>query len=153
MTRFQHILVPVDFGAAMHPGIDLAVVLARKFDSRVTLVHAFDISPFTAISPLATPVIDVEPLLETAEKELKDVLSKVRVEWPKSEAVIRRGRTEEVILDVAKGLGCGLIVIGTHGRRGVARVLLGSIAEKIVRMSPIPVLTVHPLPQADSPGA
>jgi nucleotide-binding universal stress UspA family protein len=147
MTPFQNILVPVDFGDAMQPGLDLAVALAQKFDARITLVNAFDLTPFTAMVPMAPP-IDIEPLIASVEKELKKVLAATRTTWPKAEAELRRGSPYDVILDVAKAHGCDLIVIGTHGRRGLARVLLGSVAEKIVRLSPIPVLTVHPAPEA-----
>jgi nucleotide-binding universal stress UspA family protein len=144
MTRFQHILVPVDFGEAMHPAIDLAVALARKFEGQLTLVYAFDPSPFTAMAPLA-PQIDVEPLIASAETELKKVLAQLRAQWPRSDSLLRRGLPCDVILEAAKQHGCDSMVIGTHGRRGMARFLLGSVAEKIVRLSSVPVLTVHPL--------
>jgi nucleotide-binding universal stress UspA family protein len=147
MALFQHILVPVDFGDAMRPGLDLAVALARSFDARITLVHAFDASPFTSMDPLSGQ-IDIEPLLTSAETELKGALVKLRAEWPKSEAVLRRAAACDAVLEVAKERHCDLIVVGTHGRHGVARLLLGSVAEKIVRLSPVPVLTVHPRPFA-----
>jgi nucleotide-binding universal stress UspA family protein len=146
MTPFQNILVPVDFGEAMQPAIDLAVALARSFDARLTLVTAFDLTPFTSVTPF-TPAIDIEPLVASTEKELKSVLAKLRAAWPRSEAELQRGTAYDVILGSAKKHGCDLVVIGTHGRRGVARFLLGSVAERIVRLSPIPVLTVHPPPQ------
>jgi nucleotide-binding universal stress UspA family protein len=143
MTLFQHILVPVDFGDAMQAGIDVAVGLAHKLDARITLVHAFDITPFAAMTPFAPP-IDLEPLIASSERELSKVAAKVRAEWPQTETVLRRGSPCEAILEVGRARGCDLIVIATHGRRGVARVLLGSVTEKVVRTSLIPVLTVHP---------
>ena len=127
----------------MQPGIDLAIPVAKKLDARVTLVHAFDVAPFMTLARLAPP-IDVEPILASAERELAAVLAKTRAEWPKTDSAFRRGAPEEAILDAAKTLGCDLIVIGTHGRRGLSRVLLGSVAERIVRLSPVPVLTLRP---------
>jgi nucleotide-binding universal stress UspA family protein len=147
MTPFQHILVPVDFGDAMQPGIDLAVALARKLDARITLVTGFDLSPFTTLTPFAPP-IDLEPLIAASERELQKVLAKTREAWPACDAELRRGAPYDVILDVARARHCDVIVIGSHGRRGLARALLGSVAEKVVRLSPIPVLTVHPKPSA-----
>jgi nucleotide-binding universal stress UspA family protein len=143
MTPFEHVLVPVDFGDAMQPGIDLAVSLARSLDARITLLFAFDLSPFTTMTPFAPP-IDVEPLIVASEKELKGVLAKVRALWPKTEAELRRGAPCDAILEAAKAHACDLVVIGSHGHRGMARALLGSVAEKVVRLAPIPVLTVHP---------
>jgi nucleotide-binding universal stress UspA family protein len=57
--------------------------------------------------------------------------------------VLKSGRAWEQILDTAEKVDAGLIVIGTHGRRGLPRALLGSVAERVVRLSPVPVLTVH----------
>jgi nucleotide-binding universal stress UspA family protein len=143
MTPFQKILVPVDFGEAMQPALDLAIAVARRFDSDLTLVHAFDLAPFTSMTPFE-PIIDIEPLVVAAEGELKKVLTKVRASWPKTECELRRGAPYEVILAVARAHASDLIVVGSHGRRGIARVLLGSVAERVVRLSPVPVLTVHP---------
>ena len=142
MTPFQHILVPVDFGDAMQPGIDLAIALARKLDAKLTLVNAFDLTPFTTMTPFAPP-IDVEPLIAASERELKKVLAKVRAEWPNCDAELRRGPPCDTIIEAAKGHRCDVIVIGTHGRRGVARVLLGSVAEGVTRNAPCPVLLVR----------
>jgi universal stress protein A len=146
MTQFQHILVPVDFGVVMQPGVELAVALAQKLDARVTLVNAFDISQFASMTTPFAPTVDVEALLADAEKELSHVLARVRADWPKTDAVLYRATPEEAILAVAASHGCDLIVIGTHGRTGVAHMLLGSVAEAVVRRSPVAVLTVHPPP-------
>ncbi len=143
MAPFKHILVPVDFGAAMQPAIELAVSLARRTDAHITLLNVFDITPFTSTSPFAA-IIDVEPLIAAAESELQSLLAKVHEQWPKSEAVLYRGPAHEAILEAVKARGCDLLLLGTHGRAGMARAFMGSVAERIVRASPVPVLTVHP---------
>ena len=143
MTSFKNILVPVDFGAAMQAGIDLAVSLARKYEARITLVTAFDITPFMVTTPF-TPPIDSEPTIAALERALADVTASVQKAWPNTESVFSHGSPQEVILDTAAAKHCDLIVIGSRGRRGVARALLGSTAEKVVRFSQVPVLTVHP---------
>ena len=147
MLPFQHILVPVDFGAAMQPAIDAALLFARKFDAKVTLVNTFDVTAYSLITPFAPP-IDVEPLILASEEELKKVTERVRAEWPKTESLFERGSAAEGIVEAAKTGNADLIVLGTHGRRGVSRLLLGSVAESVVRLSPIPVMTVHPGPDA-----
>jgi nucleotide-binding universal stress UspA family protein len=143
MSSFKHILVPVDFGDAMQPGVDLAISMAQKLDARLTLLHTFDVTPFTTLARYAPPV-DVGPIIASAERELAKVLASVQATWPKSDSAFRQGAPQDAIIEAAGALGCDLIVIGTHGRHGVARLLLGSVAERIVRLSPIPVLTVHP---------
>ena len=146
MTSFQNILVPVDFGDATQAGVDLAVSLAQKYDARITLVTAFDITPFMVTAPFAPPM-DTEPAIEALEKALADLEATVRTTWPKTDHVFGHGAPQDVILETAAARHCDLIVIGSRGRRGVTRVLLGSTAEKVVRFSPIPVLTVHPQPR------
>jgi len=147
MGPFQHILVPVDFGDATAPAIDLTLMLARAFDAKVTLVHAFDPTPF-ATSSTFLPAFDMEPVLASLEQAMTSLREKTRAAWPRTEGVVCRGDVYQSILEVAKLRDCDLIVIGTHGRRGAAHFLLGSVAEKIVRVSPIPVLTVRPTASA-----
>jgi nucleotide-binding universal stress UspA family protein len=153
MSPFTHVLVPLDLGDAIEPAIDLALSVARPFDAQVTLLHAFDPTPFTNQIPFA-PQIDLEPVVGSLERELAKVCERTRAKWPRVDALLRRGNVHDVILDVAKERRCDLIVLGTHGRRGLSRALLGSVAEKIVRLSPIPVLTVRPrAPEATIAGA
>src|SRR5580658_7375867 len=143
MNPFQHILVPIDFGDPTEPALDLALSVARASNAQVTLVYAFDVTPFMNVSPFMPP-LDTEPVLASMEKEMKCVRDRVALTWSKVDSIVRTGNVHDVILDVAKKNGCDLIVIGTHGRRGVAHALLGSVAEKVVRLAPIPVLTVRP---------
>jgi nucleotide-binding universal stress UspA family protein len=143
MSRFTHILVPVDFGDATQPALDLALSLAETFDARVTLLYAFDVTPFVAPSAFMLP-LDVEPVIASFEKELKSLREKTQAKWAKVDAVLRQGNVYETILDTAKVRGCDLIVMGTHGRRGLSHAVIGSVAEKIVRLASVPVLTVRP---------
>jgi nucleotide-binding universal stress UspA family protein len=77
-----------------------------------------------------------------ATKELDALLQKVKDRYPKAEAAVVAGEPWLAILEAVKKQGADLIVMGTHGRRGISRVLLGSVAEKVVRLSPVPVLTI-----------
>ena len=144
MTPFRHILVPVDFGEAMEPALSLALSVARASgEAHITLLYAFDVTPFVVASPFG-PAIDVEPIAVAMEAELEKLREKTQARAPHVDSVFRRGTPYEVVLEVAKALGCDLIVVGTHGRRGLSRAILGSVAERVVRLSSIPVLTVHP---------
>jgi nucleotide-binding universal stress UspA family protein len=148
MTPFRHVLVPVDFGVATDAAVDAAVSLARAFGAKVTLFHAFDASPFVAVQPYA-PVIDLEPVFASLEKTLAALRDRVaKSSGLPVEGVLVRGDVYAAIVEAAKSHHADLIVIGTHGRRGLAHALLGSVAEKVVRLAPVPVLTVHPAPAA-----
>jgi nucleotide-binding universal stress UspA family protein len=144
MSPFHRILVPIDFGDAMQPAIDLALSVAKEAEAQVTLVHAFDLTSFFAATSMAPP-IDVEPVLASLQRELESVAKTTRARWNRVDSVFCTGNVPESILELARRKGCDLLVVGTHGRRGLSHALLGSIAEKIVRLSPIPVLTVRPV--------
>jgi nucleotide-binding universal stress UspA family protein len=144
MNPFEHILVPVDFGDADGPAIDLALQLAKKFDAQVTLIHAFDPVTFSGVSSAYPLTIELEPIRAELESELNALSSATCADWPRIDSLLVEGSVCGSIVAAAKKTGCDLIVIGTHGRTGLAHAFLGSVAEKIVRLATVPVLTVHP---------
>lgn len=139
MIEFNHILVPTDFGDAASRAADVALDLATKYHAKVTLVHAFNIPALTYADAYPLPV---DTMTHAAEEALRKSLAPLRERYPNTSAVLVKGEPWEEILAVAKDHHADMIVMGTHGRRGLSRVLLGSVAEKIVRLSPIPVVTV-----------
>lgn len=139
MATFKHILVPTDFGEAAQCALDVAIMLALRFDAKLTLVHAYEIPVSGYADGLYWPTDD---LARVAQETLDAALAKAKQRFPKTEAVLVYGTPWAESLQVAKNRGVDLIVVGTHGRHGLSRVLLGSVAEKIVRLSPVPVLTV-----------
>jgi nucleotide-binding universal stress UspA family protein len=143
MGPFQHLLVPIDFGDAMQTAIDLALALAKGGEAQITLMHAFDLTGFLAATSAAPP-IDIEPILSHLKQELARVVESARARHAQVDSVFCTGNTTDAILEIARSRACDVIVIGTHGRRGLAHALLGSVAEKIVRLAPVPVLTVRP---------
>jgi len=141
MNSFRHILVPTDFGEPAVRALDLAIELAAKFESRVTVLHVSWVSPYAAASQNGF-YWPAEELEKAARKELDAALSKATGRYPNVDGLVRVGEPSQTILEVAKERRADLIVMGTHGRRGLSRVLLGSVAEKTVRLSPIPVVTI-----------
>lgn len=139
MFDFKHILVPTDFGEAAGHATDLALNLAKKYGAKVTLVHAFFVPALAYGDGWALPI---DEMLRSAEDAVGKALAKAKDRFPNTEALIVKGEAWEQILGVAKDRRADLIVMGTHGRRGLSHVFLGSVAEKVVRLSPIPVLTV-----------
>ena len=141
MSNIQHLLVPTDFGEASNAAIELALALASKLDAEVTLLHATWLPPVyysTYAGGLAWPTDELEG---EAKKELDELVAKTRTRYSKVNGTLVAGDPWECILAAATKHGADLIVMGTHGRRGIPRALLGSVAEKVVRSSPIPVLT------------
>jgi nucleotide-binding universal stress UspA family protein len=138
MFTFRHILVPTDFGSASNRALELALEMAEKFGSKLTLFHAYDV-PVSYSEALYWPVDSLEA---EARQALDDACTSAKARYPLVEAILGRGPAWEQTLDIARARGADLIVMGTHGRRGVSHVLLGSQAERVVRLSPVPVLTV-----------
>lgn len=139
MNTFKRILVPTDFSEPSERVLALAVELATKYGAQLTLLHVWSIPSAAYAEALNWPVLDVE----TAARAALDALcARIAKLYPATDAVLRKGSEWQAILDVVKEHGVDLVVMGTHGRRGVPRLLLGSIAEKVVRLSPVPVLTV-----------
>lgn len=141
MQTFKNILVPTDFSEPAEQAVEMAISLALKFDAKLTLLHVYSVptSYYGYGEGLHWPV---EDLAREAQKALDEALAKLKEHYPRAERALHSGNPTERILAVAKDRGIDLIVMGTHGRRGVRHVLLGSVAEKVVRRSPAPVLTV-----------
>jgi nucleotide-binding universal stress UspA family protein len=143
MIRFGHILVPVDFEAPSLEALEVAVDLALTFDAKLTIIHAW-VGPGAAYSAtIYVPAAFWTAIEDAASEQLKGTVEGVRKRLPRAESILGKGPPFQEILAAAARTKADLIVMGTHGRRGMSHALLGSIAEKIVRSSPVPVLTIR----------
>jgi nucleotide-binding universal stress UspA family protein len=143
---FRNILVATDLEpeSVSARAVDLAIDLAKALGAALTFVHVHDFPAVVAYPHAAVNFASVQAsILEAAGGTLVAFADSVRDRFPEAKSVLRRGRPWEEILAAAVDVEADLIVIGTHGRRGVSRVVLGSVAEKVVRVSPVPVLTVR----------
>jgi nucleotide-binding universal stress UspA family protein len=140
---FGHILVATDFSESAGRALDLAVEMATKFESELTLVHCWEPPSYSYGGDLYVPVDLITPIERGANRALEDALVELKKRLPRAKSMLRSGSTWEEILVAASAVHADLIIVGTHGRRGLNRMLLGSVAEKIVRMAEIPVLSVH----------
>ncbi len=150
----RKILVPTDFGPASEAALSHAIDLATAFGAGITLLHVYE-SPVSFAYPGApfVPIDDISnSLRENAERGVRSLVARTGERLARVDGLVRQGSAWRNINDVAQELGFDLIVIGTHGRRGVPRALIGSVAEKLVRTSHVPVLTVH-APEAVPPAS
>jgi nucleotide-binding universal stress UspA family protein len=140
---FRHILVATDFAPASSRALEVAMELGKDEGSRLTILHVCEIPGYAYAGIEFSPVDLLAPIAEVAEKRLDDLLVATRERFPEVAGAFKLGSPHEQILAVAGQLGCDLVVMGTHGRHGFAHAALGSVAEKVVRSCPVPVLTVH----------
>ncbi len=143
MRPIKTILVPTDFSDGSNEAMQYAAMIARTLTARIVLVHAIQpytygmtetfnlVDHYTALKTIAGPMLD-----QTRKRLLKQGVS--------VETDLLTGPAHHEILEKARRAKADLIVMGTHGRTGVEHFLLGSVAEKVVRMSSCPVLTVPP---------
>ncbi len=143
MKTIEHILVATDFSKPSKRAIQVATEVAMTFKASLTMVHVFEYPRAAYTDSALYSGGLVEPVLEEAQFKLSELLGSTRQQVPEASAQIRQGIAYEEILAVARESGADLIVMGTHGRTGFARAVLGSLAEKVVRLSPVPVLTVR----------
>ena len=143
MTRFHHVLVPVDFEESSREALEVAMDLALTFEARLTIVHAWEISPYVYAGLSYVPIDLWTPIERAAKQQLETTLALVRKRVPRAEAILAKGPAAAEVLAAIEQSKADLVVMGTHGRHGVSRMLLGSVAEKIVRASPVPVLTIR----------
>jgi len=140
---YKRILCPVDFDDNSAHAVEEAGALARSGDGKLCLLHVVQ------INPLATEGFVLADLYESQEKYAREQLDQIireRLAGVECEVVIERGNPADVILAMEKTLAPNLVVMATHGRRGITRLVLGSVAERVVRESITPVLTVRPIP-------
>jgi nucleotide-binding universal stress UspA family protein len=134
---FARILVPTDFSAPSEAALTYARELAHQFDAALHLIHIAE-NPF-----LRAVVSDRRALDDAALRWLEDRLTDAERQHGAVAILQQSDEPANEILRYAKSADINLIVIGTHGRTGLARVVLGSVAEAVVRAAPCPVLTVH----------
>lgn len=141
---FKNILVPVDYSDPSRRALELAVTLDPG--AQITVVHAWDRPSYVPDEVVAyhdgTRRSLSELIRENAEREMTEFLARSAIGTAKLEQHLLSGEPVTVILEEAAKHGYDLMVVGTRGRTGVTRLLLGSVTEKLIRLSPIPVLTV-----------
>lgn len=145
MTPLQNIVVPVDFSSSSQAAVEFGVDLAQRYGARLHLLHVLqdlDAVAAEAGSAFALAADWLPQLQKVAEKRLTDLAGNVPVGVTLQQA-IRQGPTVTEIIGYADSVSAGLIVMGTHGRTGLKHILLGSVAENIVRHAHCPVLTVR----------
>lgn len=146
MIRLERILLPTDFSEFAAPAVEYACEFAKRFGAELHLLHVIE-----EAAPLVLPEAGatgwVRDYAERAEKWARAQLAGMPGDLAAGVRVVRATRQGPAFLEIiryAREKGCDLIVMGTHGRSGLAHVLMGSVAERVVRKAPCPVLTIRP---------
>ena len=144
---YQNILVPIDGSETAGLGLREAIQLARTLNARLRVLHVVNKTPFIAAG--ATPVVIddlISQLRSNGESIVHEALTAARAAGVEVDSRLIEAlgdRAGEIIVSEARDWPANLIVCGTHGRRGLKRILMGSDAENVVRNSPVPVLLIR----------
>jgi universal stress protein A len=146
MTAITRILVPVDFSTHADRAFGYALTLARSFDASVELLHVVE-DPFAGGGWGSEVYLsDIDGLraraIEQASVRLEECRAALLAQDVPVATTVRMGRPAQTIVEHAKAIGADLIVMGTRGRTGLAHMIAGSVAERVVRTALCPVLTV-----------
>lgn len=146
MTTYQHILVPVDESPISYLAVENALTLAKLLNSQVTVMSVVAIDPFVGVDfyKVAPAITDYFMQAEKNAKErLEDIKqSFVRDGIPVDIKLVHGVSPTEGIIQVANEISADLIIMGSHGRTGIQKMMLGSVAKNVLTQSPIPVLVV-----------
>ena len=139
----QHVLVPMDFSATADRALVYAIALAQQLQARLTLLHVLDLTPVTMGEMTAGVTATALDTLETRRStSCRRAWSGYSVPACRAEPP-RPGTPTHAIVATAGEQGVDLILMGTHGRTGLAHVFLGSVAEHVIRHAPCPVLVMR----------
>jgi nucleotide-binding universal stress UspA family protein/predicted phosphoribosyltransferase len=142
MGPIRHILVAVDLHGASMRALSYGARLARSVGAQLTVLHSYDAEAHAAVADLPPPV-PIAELRVAAEREVGELVTTLRQHGLEAKAAVRGGAPVNEILETTREVDADLVVLGTHGRRGLSRLVLGSVAEQVVRRSSVPVVTLH----------
>jgi len=136
------ILVATDFSEPSKVALDYAIAFAKQLGAKLTVLHVCEVKPL-AYDGIVVPVELMVALRDAAEQSMKDLCATYAKNGVELASIVRDGSPWQVIESVADEIGADIVVLGTHGRHGIAHALIGSVAEKVIRTSKRPVLTVR----------
>lgn len=152
MANFTKIVAATDFSEDSALAVGYAEEIAKRFGAEIILLHVDQALPPVMASPEIGPVMDVGAMTRIAEeqrmmaqRELDKIVNRMRDAGFKARPMLKVGSPFVEIIHAAQSEGADLIVMGTHGRTGLAHALMGSVAERVVQKAHCPVLTIrHP---------
>ncbi len=146
MNQFSKILFPVDISDASPNIAPWVILMAERFDAEIHLLFvARELGQYASFSVIPGAIEQFETkLVKGAETKIEEFAEVHLKEYPNIRTRVALGNPAEKILDYIGDEEINLVIMGTHGRKGLERVFFGSVADRVVKMSPVPVLTINP---------
>ena len=146
MKEFKKILFPVDLSESSEKILPYVRMVAKKLDAKIHILFAARVLQYFTSINVPHPSINKfeQEIIEGAEKKLYEFIDQYFKEYPGTKTAVVAGDASEEIINYVESQGIDLIIMGTHGRKGIDKALFGSVAERVVKTSPVPVLVVNP---------
>ncbi len=146
MMSFKKILAPVDLSEASPKLAPYIITMATKFDAEIHLLFvARLLQYFTGFYVPHSSIAEFEKfLLDGSQKRLYDFKDEYFKSWPKTKATVVIGDISDEILKFVETTGIDLMIMGTHGRKGLDRAVFGSVADRVIKTSSVPIFVVNP---------
>lgn len=144
MEKVQEIIVSVDFQKHTQQVAEFALDVANRLGANLTFVHVLEVVlPYSDYSPESYKNFD-DKLLAHAQGSMEVLVEKSKNKLPSCKGVVLRGEVIDAIVAYAKETKADLVIMGTHGAKGIEKILLGSVAERVLKRAPCPVLMYNP---------
>jgi nucleotide-binding universal stress UspA family protein len=146
MKEFKRILFPVDLSESSANIVPYVQTVARKFEAQIHILFAARVFEYFTSIYVPHPSINKfeKEIIAGAEKRLYEFLDEHFSEFPNAKTAVVAGDASEEILSYTEDHHIDLVIMGTHGRKGMDKIIFGSVAERVVKMSPVPVMVVNP---------
>jgi nucleotide-binding universal stress UspA family protein len=144
MREISQILVPIDFDKHTNKVVEFAIYFAGKLSANVNFLHVSE--TFGAYGGLAHPSLDLaaEELYAYYDQKMVNLVTDNKAKCAGCSGKVVKGDVVDEIIAEAKEENADLIIIGTHGSKGIEKIILGSVAERVVKNAPCPTLTINP---------
>jgi nucleotide-binding universal stress UspA family protein len=146
MKEFKRILFPVDLSESSTKMVPYVQTVAEKFESKIHILFAARVFEYFTSIYVPHPSINKfeKEIIEGAEKRLYEFMDEHFSKFPNTEITVVAGDASEEILNYIESQHIDLVIMGTHGRKGMDKIIFGSVAERVLKTSPVPVMVVNP---------
>jgi nucleotide-binding universal stress UspA family protein len=146
MKEFRRILFPVDLSETSSKLVPYVQAMATKFDAKIYLIFVARVFDYFTNVYVPHPSISQfeKEIIDGAEKRLYEFRDEQFKDYAETKTAVVAGEAWEEIINYAQDKGIDLIIMGTHGRKGLDKVIFGSVAERVIKTSPVPVLVINP---------
>jgi nucleotide-binding universal stress UspA family protein len=144
MKEIQLIVVPVDFLQHTDQLVEYALYMAKKFNAKIKFIHVVEISSNWGDVEYSSLASFTAELDEHKKHEMQNLVKRQKERYPACTGKVLQGNISDSITGYAENEKADLIIIGTHGHRGLKKLWLGSVAERVIRQAPCPTLTCNP---------